>query len=221
MTRLKILIVDDHPLMREAIYAAIEPEPDMTVIDVAENGLQAIEKVEKHQPDVTVMDLMMPLKNGVQAITEILKRFPETLILAFTGASDDKLVFDAVQSGAAGYLVKDTRRDELLQAIRTIGRGGNYWSPSVAPLLISVLQNKKDGSATSKPSQTPLTEREQEVLGWLGQGKANRDIADLLDISEGTVRVHVHNILGKLGLENRSQAVIYAVREGITTGDRL
>lgn len=214
MTKLRILIVDDHPLMRDAIGAAIEPEPDLEVVAEAENGAQAVEKVAQYRPDVTIMDLMMPFKNGVQATTEILKRFPQTAILAFTGALDEKLALEAVQSGVAGYLVKDTRREDLLHAIRELGRGSHYWAPSIAPLLIRVLQSKADASPPSAQALAGLTERELEVLHRLGQGQTNRDIAAALKISEATVRVHIHHIVEKLGLENRSQAVIFAIRQG-------
>ncbi len=215
MSKLRVLIVDDHPMMREAIRTAIEVDSEIEVVGEAEDGLTAVERVRQLQPDITIMDLFLPGQDGIQAIVAILQDNPKARILVLTSSSDDQKLREAIEAGVTGYLIKDTRREELLQAIREVGRGNPYLPPVIVRKLMDGLRQPHpptDSSAATLPSE-PLTVREKEVLGLLGQGFSNPKIAETLQISQGTVRVHVHNILGKLNLESRSQAIIYALRE--------
>ena len=208
---IRVLIADDHPLMREALRAAIGDEPDMLVVGEATNGSAAILQVRSLNPDVIVMDLFMPVKNGLEAIAEIRSENPQAQILALTSSTDESMVMSAVQAGALGYLLKECPRTELLQAIREVSRGNSFLPPQIVNKLASSLrQNQKSDPAA--PIE-PLTDREIEVLELIGQGALNREIAQKLGVSEGTIRTHVHNILGKLGLTNRNQAIVYAMRE--------
>ncbi len=208
MEKIKVLVADDHPLMRDAICAAIEVEPDMQIVGQAKDGMEAIEQVRALQPDVTMMDLFMPDKNGLEAAKEILQENPRARILALTSSSDKEWVTEAIQIGMAGYLMKDIHREEMLQAIREVYRGNAYLPPSVARKLMDGMHQQ-----AAAPAPALLTAREQEVLKLLGQGAANGEMAETLCISEATVRVHVHNIQEKLNLENRSQVIVYAARK--------
>lgn len=224
MGKIRVLVVDDHPLMREALRAAIEAEADMEVVGEAANGREAVDQARALQPDVIVMDLLMPGVNGLEAIAAIRAEFPEALILALTSSTEESKVLAAVQAGALGYLLKDARREELLQAIREVSQGNAYLSPQVALKLVhSVRQPRPDTPPPPRepaggPSTQRLTARQKEVLNLLGQGLSNQEIAETLVVSEATVRSHIYHILGKLGVGSRSQAVAYAVRQ--TTADQ-
>ncbi len=210
MDKIRVLVVDDHPLMREALAAAIEDEADMQVVAQAGNGEEAVLQEKRLHPDVIVMDIFMPVKDGLQAMAEINAANPKAHILALTSSTDENTIMAAVQAGACGYLLKDTQRGELLQAIRTVHQGQAYLPPQVAIKLVK--QVRKEEARTAGPAKPaePLTGREEEVLSLLGQGLSNREIAQALTVSEATVRAHVYHILGKLGLENRGQAILYA-----------
>lgn len=209
--KIRVLVVDDHPLMREALRMAIEDEPDMQVIGEATNGADAVTQARALNPDVTVMDLFMPRQDGLHAIAEIKSHTPGARLLALTSSTDEALVLAAVQAGVLGYLMKDSQREELLRAIREVSCGNTFLPPHIAQKLAnSVREHQRERAA--QPVE-PLTERELEVLRLIGQGASNKQIAHALHVSEGTVRTHVHHLLGKLGLENRNQAILYAVRE--------
>jgi NarL family two-component system response regulator LiaR len=222
MNPIRVLIVDDHPLMREALRTAIEDEPDMIVAAEASNGDEAVLLADSVHPDVIIMDLLMPHKDGLEAIAEIISRDPEAHILALTSSSDEEKIVAAVQAGVAGYLLKDARRVEILQGIREVSQGNVFLPPYMASKLISGLRpNRKfpvvaiaapQGEQTSFEELTP---REMEVMKLIGQGKSNRDIAERLFLSNGTVRTHVHHILEKLNLKNRNQAILYAIKNGV------
>ncbi|MBI5303992.1 MAG: response regulator transcription factor [Chloroflexi bacterium] len=212
--KIRILVVDDHPLMREALCMAIEDEADMQVVGEAANGEDAVRQAHALKPDVTVMDLFMPRQDGLHAIADIKSRDANARILALTSSTDEAMVLAAVQAGVLGYLMKDSAREELLQAIRQVSQGNTFLPPQIAQKLANSVREQKKEHAT--PPVEPLTDREIEVLGLIGQGASNKQIAQTLNVSEGTVRTHVHNLLGKLGLENRNQAILYAVRAGIT-----
>jgi NarL family two-component system response regulator LiaR len=214
MEKIKVLIVDDHPLMREALHAAIEDEPDMEVVGEAGNGLEAVEQARLLKPDVIVMDLFMPGKDGLEAIAEIKGEDSDARILALTSSTDETKVVAAVQAGALGYLLKDARRDELLQGIREVSRGQAFLPPHLARKLMDGL--RRGPPRPTDPSPDLLTDREQEVLKLIGQGASNREIAETLYLSEGTVRTHVHHILDKLHLKNRNQVILYALRVGMS-----
>ncbi len=211
---IRVLVADDHPLMRDALCAAIEDEADLQVIATAMNGIEAVAKTLALKPDVTVMDLLMPGKTGIQAIAEIREANPEARILALTSSSEDDMVLAAIHAGALGYMLKDSQPLDVLQAIRDVGLGNSVLPPAIALKLANGVRRERS-SAPPPPPVEPLTARELEVLKLIGQGVSNREIATMLFLTEGTVRTHVHNILGKLDLKSRNQAILYAVRQGL------
>lgn len=215
---IRILIADDHAVVRKGLAAMIETEADMQLIGEASDGVEAVQKAKELKPDVTLMDLVMPHKNGIEAILEIKNDNPDAHILVITSFSEDDMVFPAIKAGALGYLLKDSSPDDLIQAIREIDQGEASLHPTVARKLIAEL--KQDRTKTATVTSQPLTEREVAVLGLIAQGMTNQDIADRLTVSETTVRFHVSNILRKLHLANRTQAVLYALREGLATLDK-
>ena len=210
--RIRVLIADDHQVVRGGIRALLETETDIDVIDEAADGIEVVLKTRSLNPDVILMDLMMPRKSGIEAIEDIKQADPDARILVLTSYSDDEKVFAAIKAGALGYLLKETSTVELLQAIHDVYRGESSLHPAIARKLIRELNRP----STLPPSDAPLTERETEVLIYVARGESNQDVANLLFISERTVRTHVSNILGKLHLANRTQATLYALKEGLT-----
>jgi two-component system, NarL family, response regulator LiaR len=211
-TIIRVLIADDHAVVREGLRALISSEPGMEVAGEAADGVEAVLKARSLQPDVVLLDLMMPRKSGIEAINDIKQEDTQARILVLTSFAEDDKVFPAIKAGALGYLLKDCSPQELLQAIRDTYSGESSLHPSIARKLIHEL-NRPSGLP---PVEEPLTEREVEVLKLVGRGLSNQNIADLLSISERTVRAHVSSILNKLHLANRTQAALYAVREGLT-----
>ena len=209
---IRILIADDHPVVRKGIKALLSTEPGLEVVGEAADGEQAVTKARTLKPDVILMDLSMPRKDGVQAISEIREEIPEIKILVLTSFSEDKRIVAAIEAGALGYLLKDSSPQELIHAVRTVYRGDSSLHPTVAHKLIHRLQRSSGESQTE-----PLTARELKVLRLIAQGLSNHDIAERLFISEPTVRTHVSNILRKLHLDNRTQAALYALREGFAS----
>jgi NarL family two-component system response regulator LiaR len=206
-----ILIADDHAIVREGLRALIETERGMELVGEAADGVEAVLRARSLQPDVILLDLVMPRKDGIEAIGEIKQENPEARILVLTSFAEDDKVFPAIQAGALGYLLKDSSPQELLQAIREVYRGESSLHPAIARKLIRELNRPSDLPATEEP----LTEREVEVLILVARGLSNQEIAERLVVGERTVRTHVSNILGKLHLANRTQAALYAVREGL------
>jgi NarL family two-component system response regulator LiaR len=216
MTRnLRILIVDDHAIVREGQRALIETEPGMEVVGEAPDGIQAVEMAHSLKPDIILLDLVMPRKGGLEAIREIKEQDPQARILVLTSFAEDENVYAAIKAGAQGYLMKDASPQNILAAIREVHRGEPSMAPSVAQKLMRELQRSSD----LPPSEEPLTEREVEVLKLLAQGLQNKEIAEELVISERTVSTHVSNILSKLHLANRTQAALYALKEGLARLD--
>jgi NarL family two-component system response regulator LiaR len=209
---IRILIVDDHAIVREGQRALIETEPGMTLVGEATNGLEAIELARTLSPDVIFMDLFMPEMGGVEAIEAIKAENPKARILVLTSFAEDEKVFAAVKAGASGYLLKDATPDEILTAVRYVNRGEPAMNPIIANKLMRELQRDSD----LPPTEEPLTERELDILKLVARGLSNQDIAEELVISERTVRTHVSNILSKLHLANRTQAALYALKEGLT-----
>jgi NarL family two-component system response regulator LiaR len=210
-----VLLVDDHEVVRRGIGALLATEPSIEVLGEAADGEVAIAKANQLQPDVILMDLEMPRLSGIDAIERIIKTDPEARILVLTSFAADEKVFPAIKAGALGYLLKDSGPDDLVRAIRQVDRGESSLHPTIARKLLREVSEPRRGAQT----EDPLTQREVEVLQLIAQGKSNHDIAEDLVISEATVRTHVSNILGKLHLASRTQAALYALKEGIATLD--
>jgi two-component system, NarL family, response regulator LiaR len=212
---IRILICDDHAVVREGLKALIELRPDMQVVGEAADGVEGVFKALSLHPDVILMDLVMPRKDGIEAIREIKRQDPGARILVVTSFAEDEKVFPAIKAGAVGYLLKDSSPLELIQAIRDVYQGKASLHPTIAFKVINELNQPTDLPPTSEP----LTERELEVLRLVAQGSSNSDIASKLVIGERTVSTHVSNILSKLHLANRTQAALFALREGLATLD--
>ena len=212
---IRILIADDHAIVREGLRWLIDTEPGIELVGEAADGVEAVLKARSLQPDVILLDLVMPRKDGIEAIAEIKRENPEARILVLTSFAEDDKVLPAIQAGALGYLLKDSSPQELLKAIREVYQGESSLHPTIARKLIGELNRPSDLPATEEP----LTEREVEVLSLVARGLSNQEIAERLVVSERTVRSHVSNILGKLHLANRTQAALYAVREGLASPD--
>jgi NarL family two-component system response regulator LiaR len=215
--RIRVLIADDHAVVRKGLAAMIEAEADMELVGEAEDGFEVVQRAGELAPDVILMDIVMPRKDGVEAIEEIKETNPAAHILVVTSFSEDEKVFPAIKAGAQGYLLKDSSPEDLVHAIREISRGETSLHPTIARKLIMQLkQEKKRGKTVT---ERPLTDRELEVLSLIARGLSNQEIANQLFLSEATVRFHVSNILNKLHLANRTQAVLYALREGLAKLD--
>lgn len=208
---IRILITDDHAVVREGLRTLIGTEPGMEVVGEAADGVEAVQKACSLRPDVILLDMVMPRMDGLEAINEIKRECPEAHILVLTSFSDDEKVFPAIKAGALGYLLKNTTPERLLNAIRDVHQGKPSLSSDIAKKLMRELQHTSDLPHTEEP----LTAREMDVLRLVAQGLSNQEIAERLVIGEGTVRTHVSNILAKLHLANRTQAALYALREGL------
>jgi len=215
--QIRILIVDDHAIVREGLRGLIGIEPDMKLVGEAASGQEGVEKALALKPDIILMDLLMPEKDGVTALKEIKDQWQEARILVLTSFLEDDKVFPAIENGALGYLLKDTQPDELLDAIRGVYRGETMLHPSIAKKIMQRIQESSE--ANKKVEGQELTERELDVLKLLAQGDGDREIAEKLVISERTVHFHVGNILSKLHLANRTQAALFAIRRGLAKPD--
>ena len=215
---IRVLIADDHAVVREGLRWLISTEPGMELVGEATDGTDAVEKARSLRPDVILLDLVMPRKDGIEAIGEIVAEDPDARILVLTSFAEDEKVFAAVKSGALGYLMKDSSPQELMEAIRDVHRGEPSMDPFIAQKLMRELQRASRQSELP-PTERLLTEREVAVLKLVAQGLSNQEIADELVVSERTVRTHVTNILDKLHLANRTQAALYALREGLAQLD--
>jgi len=211
MDKISVLIVDDHPVVRQGLRAFLELQADLEVVGEAADGVEALEKVGKLLPDVVLMDLVMPRMDGITAIRQIRALSPSTRILVLTSFSEDDKVFPAVKAGAHGYLMKDIRPVELAESIRSVYRGEPSLHSEIAKKLMDQLAQGKE------ETEEKLTPRETEVLSLIATGHSNKEIAAALYISEKTVKTHVSNILQKLHLADRTQAALYAVRQKIAT----
>ena len=211
MDTIRVLVAEDHPIVREGLRTLIASEPGMALVGEAADGIEAVAKARALRPDVILMDLMMPRMSGLEAIGEIKASQPEVSILVLTSFAEEDKIFPAIRAGALGYLLKDSSPEQLLRAIRDVHRG----EPSLHPTIALKMIRELDHPASQERSASPLTDREIQVLKLVAQGLTNQEIADRLVISEWTVRTHVRNILGKLHLANRTQATLYALREGL------
>jgi NarL family two-component system response regulator LiaR len=212
---IRILVADDHAIIRRGIRAVLEVVPDIEVLAEAENGAQAVIAAERLEPDVILMDLVMPEMDGIEAIRRITAGQPEARILVLTTFAGEDKIFPAIKAGALGYHLKDSSPQELVQAIRRVHRGESSLHPIIARKVLQELS----GPSASPPTPDPLTQREVEVLQLVAQGRDNQQIADELVISQATVRTHVSHILSKLQLASRTQAALYALREGLASLD--
>lgn len=213
MEVIRLLICDDQEVVREGLRAILGSVPGIEVVGVAGNGAEAVEAVPGLAPDVVLMDLNMPIKNGVQATREITASHPDTKVLVLTTYDAEDWVVDAIRAGAAGYLLKDAPREQLVAAIKGTADGATHVDPAVAGNLFSLVA-ASSGRATTNVTEV-LTERELDVLRLLGKGLNNRQIADRLFLSEGTVRNYVSMVLSKLQVSDRTQAAVLAVRSGL------
>ncbi len=210
---IRVLIVDDHAIVRKGIRALLATERDVKVVGEAGDGEEAQAQVQALHPNVILMDLVMPKMDGIEATRQITAKHPEARILVLTSFAADDKVFPAIKAGALGYLLKDTGPEELVQAVHQVHRGEPSLEPSIARKVLSELSQPPK----QPPTADPLTERELTVLRLVAQGRSNRDIAEQLTIAEITVRTHVSNILSKLHLASRTQAALYALREGLAS----
>ena len=217
---IRILIVDDHPLMREALQAAIAAEPGMQTVGEAGSGREAVMLTHQLNPDVILMDLLMPEMDGVEATQTILAEYPQAKILTFTSMSEEGKVVAAIQAGALGFITKDAPRKELMDAIRIVATGEPCLPPEIALKLFQGVrkQNTHPLVPYLEDMAEALTPRQEEVLSLLGRGYSNTQIAQSLHLSEATVRSHINHILNRLGLERRAQAIAYASRRDAGAG---
>lgn len=211
---IRVLVVDDHAIVREGLRWLIETEPGITLVGEAADGFAAVAQAHALHPDVILMDLVMPRCDGIEAIAEIHRTLPDIRILVLTSFAEDQKLFPAIKAGAMGYLLKDTSPHDLLRAIRDVHQGTPSMHPSIARRLIQELQTPE---VALPPTTAPLTGREVDVLRLLAQGLSNEEIAQQLCITERTARTHVSKILSKLHLANRTQAALYALREGLAS----
>jgi NarL family two-component system response regulator LiaR len=209
---IKILIADDHPLIRQGLRVIIEAQPDLELVGEASNGEQAVQQALTLHPDIVIMDLQMPVMDGLSATREIAQADPQAQVLVLTSFPDDDNVYTAIKAGAMGFLLKDSSADYLLDAIRTVSRGESVLHPTIARKLMQEIKQPPK----LPPTTEPLTPREVQVLGCLAQGMANSQIANELSVSVRTVSAHIRNILDKLHLANRTQAALYALEQGIS-----
>jgi NarL family two-component system response regulator LiaR len=214
-TRVRVLIADDHAIVRKGIRALLSEAVGFEVVGEAGNGQEAVLRAEETQPDVILMDVLMPGMDGIEATRQITSLQPKTRILVLTSFAADNKVFPAIKAGALGYLLKDSSPEELVRAIRQVHRG----EPSLHPTIARKLLQEIARPAELQPVPEALTGREMTVLRLIAQGLTNQEIADRIAVSEPTVRTHVSRILGKLHLASRTQAALYAVREGLTDPD--
>ena len=210
MRQIRVLVVDDQPVYREGLVSIITSQSDLKLVGQARDGLEAVATAKQEKPDVILLDLNMPKQDGLTTIPQLRMTVPGARILVLTGFADAEIVTRAIDAGANGYLIKDLPFDQLLQAIRNVDQGQTYLEPTVAFNIIRKITAKQ--SATKDEG---LTEREKQVLVLIARGLSNSDIAQTLFLNERTVAKYVHNILSKLQLANRTQAALYAVREGL------
>ena len=212
MKKIRLLVVDDQTVVREGLVAILGYYSDIEVIAQAADGIQAIEIVKREKPDVVLLDMVMPNQDGLATIPKIRDLAPDTRILVVTGYAENDLVYQAIKAGALGYILKDATRDQLLQAIRDVAQGRASLQPSIAVKLIQEINHPSELLYT----EDPLTRRELDTIRLIARGLSNQEIAAELVVNERTIAKYVSSILDKLHLANRTQAALYALREGIT-----
>jgi DNA-binding NarL/FixJ family response regulator len=210
---IRVLVCDDQAVVRQGLQAMLESCPHMDVVGLAQNGQDAVEKARVLMPDIVLMDLKMPVKNGIQATRQLRQELPGIKVLALTTYDGEEWVFDAIRAGACGYLLKDSPRERLIEAIQEVAQGRTPVDPAVAGKLFRAVASPSSVPATMQLEC--LSHREREILGLLAQGHSNAQIAHVIFLSEGTVRNHVSSLLEKLGVKDRTQAAILAMRHGM------
>jgi DNA-binding NarL/FixJ family response regulator len=205
---IRILIADDHSVVRQGLRMFLGSDPDIEIVGEARDGAEAVHMARRLVPDLVLMDLLMPVMGGIAAIAAIRKELPDTEVVALTSMLEQATVVDAVRAGAIGYLLKDAESDELHRAVKAAAAGQVYLTPQAADCLLNELR-------TPDAVEVSLTDRESDVLRLLAQGKSNKDISQALHIAEPTTKTHVSHILDKLGVSSRAQAALYAVRMGL------
>jgi two-component system, NarL family, response regulator DevR len=210
---LRIIIVDDHEVVRLGLRALLDRQPGFTVVDEASNAKEAVQKALQHRPEVVVLDIRLPGGSGIDACREIVTAAPEVKVIMLTSFAEDDMLFEAIAAGAAGYVLKQIGGDDLVRAIEAVGRGDSLLDPTLTQRVFARVREAQRKDEQSAFSQ--LTEQEMRVLGLVAEGKTNREIAQQLFLGEGTVRNYVSSILSKLALTNRAEAAAYAVQHNI------
>jgi two-component system response regulator DevR len=210
---LRIIIVDDHEVVRLGLRALLDRHPNFSVVDEAGSAREAVQKVLQHRPEIVVMDIRLPGGNGIEACREIVAQSPETKVIMLTSFAEDDMLFEAIAAGAAGYVLKQIGGDDLVRAIESVGRGEALLDPVLTQRVFARVREAQRKDEQSAFSQ--LTDQEMRVLGLVSEGKTNREIAQALFLGEGTVRNYVSSILSKLSLTNRAEAAAYAVQHNI------
>ncbi len=213
---IRILVADDHAIVLEGLNSLINTQADMEIVGHARDGVEVVLKASTLKPDVILLDLVMPGKDGIQVISELRREAPRARVLVLTGFAENYRVFQAIRAGATGYLLKETAPNAILEAIRTVYEGKAVLDPTVA---FRVVRNLNDRWNDQWPAGEALTERELEVVKLVAQGLSNQEIAEVLEVSERTIGSHVSHILDKLHLTNRTQLALYALREGLASLD--
>ncbi len=214
MSKIKVLLAEDHTIVRKGIRSLLDAEANITVVGEAEDGRQALQKVEELLPDIVLMDITMPHLNGLEATRQIKKLFPQVKVIALTMYTNEEYVSQVLQAGAAGYLVKQAAPAELVSAIQAVYRGDSFLSPAVSKTLIEEYLKHTD-KASREDNFDKLTDREREVLQLIAEGYSNREIAEALHLSIKTVGVHRTNLMEKLDIHNTPELVKFAIRKGI------
>ncbi len=214
MPRIRILLADDHTVVRQGLRKVLEERPDWEVVAEAGDGREAVRLAEQHKPDVAILDVAMPLLNGIEATRQIARRVPNTRVLVLSMHADEAYVTQILQAGATGYLLKDSADVDLVQAVGEVAQGKSFFSPAVARLMLEdYVRQRGDGALTDRYES--LSEREREIFQLVAEGKANKEIAALLCISPSTVETHRARIMEKLDLHSAAEIVLYAVRRGV------
>jgi DNA-binding NarL/FixJ family response regulator len=214
MSRLRILLADDHTVVRQGLRKVLEDRPDWEVVAEAGDGREAVRQCEEHKPDVAIIDVAMPLLNGIETARQIARKAPQTRILVLSMHSDEAYVNQILKAGATGYLLKDSADVDLLQAVEAVSKGKSFFSPAIAKVMLDdYVRQLADKGITDRYES--LSEREREIFQLIAEGKANKEIAALLSISPSTVETHRARIMEKLDLHSAAEIVLYAVRRGV------
>ena len=219
MDKIRVLVVDDQNVVREGLVAILSFQSDIEVVGQASDGLQAAQMLNQAKPDVVLLDLVMPIQDGLTTIPQLKKLMPDVQILVLSGFAEGDLIFSAIKAGAIGYMLKDATREQLFQAIRDVSHGLASLHPSIALRVIREINNSPQPVPASASLPGLLTPRELETLRLIGRGHSNHEIAAALVVNERTIAKYVSSILSKLHLGNRTQAALYAVREGLMKDD--